>query len=134
MRKIATWIEQKGHKPLTWDTPSLFPPGVSIFQSLINISKSEGLGGAILIFNEDDKVWHKDAEVKQPRDNVLIEYGLFVGALGPNKAIICKHASPKTASDIQGIVYIDVSPTNENAAREELENWLDTLQMNSALV
>jgi predicted nucleotide-binding protein len=127
MRTIAAWIEDKNFIPLPWDTPGLFAPGDSTFQSLIKISKRKQMRGAVIIFNEDDKVWHRGAVAKQPRDNVLIEYGLFVGTLGPHRAIICKYGSPKAASDILGINYIDVSPSRQNKARIALDNWLDSL-------
>jgi predicted nucleotide-binding protein len=127
MREIATWIEQKGYTPLPWDSATLFPLGDTSFQCVIDVAKREKLKGAIFIFGEDDQVSSRGVTSTQPRDNVLIEYGLFVGVLGVNKAIICAQGKPEFATNLKGIVYANVSPGNMSTARMQIEHWLTTL-------
>ena len=123
---VSLILQEYGHQPVRWDNPGLFPPGENTFYRLIEISKT--VDGAIFIFAEDDKVWYRGDAAHQPRDNVLIEYGLFTGRLGPTKAIITVYKSPKQPSDMLGITYVDVSERRRERARTELRIWANGLQ------
>jgi hypothetical protein len=125
LREVEIWLQEHNHEPLPWDQPGLFPPGEQTFLTLINISKV--VDGAICIFGEDDRVWYRGDAAAQPRDNVLIEYGLFVGALGPRKAIICKHGKPKDPDNLLGITAIDLSKEQRARGRQELRIWANRL-------
>jgi len=125
MREIEVWIQEANHEPLPWDKPGLFPPGEQTFLTLINISKQ--IDGAICVFGEDDNIWYRGDAATQPRDNVLIEYGLFVGALGPTKAIICRQGTPKHSTDLQGITFIDLNQERKARGRMELIYWAKRL-------
>ena len=125
LRDIEVWLEEDGHDPLPWDTPGLFPPGDQTLLTLINISKQ--VDAAIFIFGEDDHIWYRGDAMLQPRDNVLIEYGLFVGVLGSRKSIICRYGNPRNASDLHGITVIDISDKRKARARAELRIWASRL-------
>jgi len=125
MREIEAWLQEYGHEPLPWDKPGLFPPGEQTFLTLINISKQ--VDGAICVFGEDDKIWYRGDSALQPRDNILIEFGLFVGTLGPRKAIICRHGTPKHSTDLQGITFIDLNQERRARGRIELNIWASNL-------
>jgi Predicted nucleotide-binding protein containing TIR-like domain len=121
MSEIAMWLEEEKVEPVPWNLPTLFLPGENTFLKLIEISRS--VDGAIFVFAEDDMVWYRADTVAQPRDNVLLEYGLFVGALGPKRAIICRRGRPKAASDLHGINWIDSSPGSIQRAKVQLRAW-----------
>ena len=123
--EIAMWLEELKLEPVPWNLPTLFMPGENTFLKLIEISKT--VDAAIFIFAEDDRVWYRADTVGQPRDNVLLEYGLFVGALGPKRAIICKRGKPKPASDLLGINWVDSSPGSVHRARVQLKAWAQDL-------
>lgn len=125
---VSETLERQGHKPIRWDNPGLFPPGRSTFDRLIEISKS--VQGAVFIFAEDDRVWYRGDGVHQPRDNVLIEYGLFAGRLGAGKSIVAVHKKPKQPADLLGITYVDVSESRQERARVELRIWANNLDSN----
>lgn len=127
---VAMCLEQYGHRPLRWDQPGLFPPGEQTFARLISISQS--VDGAIFIFSEDDQIWYRGDAASQPRDNVLIEYGLFAGRLGLGRAIICMYQKPKQATDMLGINYVDVSEPRRERARIELRIWANDLSSEKA--
>lgn len=122
MHIVAHMLEQLGHEPLPWDTPGVFLPGTYTLNGIIEISRN--VDAAIFIFAEDDRVWYRATERQQPRDNVLVEYGLFAGILGPERALICRKGEPKTPSDLTGLVHIDISKGKIEAARAEIESWL----------
>lgn len=118
-------IESAGHQPLRWDKKELFPLGEYTFSRLMEISKT--VDAAIFIFSEDDHVWYRKESTSQPRDNVLIEYGLFAGQLGTRKAIVCVDGKPKISTDLAGIINLDIGKDNRRQARKEIKNWLQSL-------
>jgi Predicted nucleotide-binding protein containing TIR-like domain len=126
LREVESWIQELDHEPWPWDKPGLFPPGEQTLLSLISISKQ--VDAAICIFGADDRIWYRKDTVAQPRDNVPIEYGLFVGALGPLKAIICTHGAPKISTDLHGITSVDLSGHRDRRGRMELIAWARRLK------
>lgn len=100
MHKVAHILESLDHDPVPWDSPLAFLPGTHTLNGLIEISRD--VDAAVFVFAEDDKIWYRTSELHQARDNVLLEYGLFAGILGPERALICRKGHPKTPSDLAG--------------------------------
>jgi hypothetical protein len=63
---------------------------------------------AVFIFNPDDKLNSRGGEFQSIRDNVLFEFGLFIGRIGYERtfAITDQHTNPKIMSDYQGVTLI----------------------------
>ncbi len=125
MLRIARWIEDKSHKPMPWSDDKVFPPGTYTFQRLLEITKI--VQGAVFVFGEDDEQWYRNDITKTTRDNVLIEYGLFTGALGMKSVVICREGNPKSPSDLHGITYIEVNEGTKIRAENTIRDWLDSL-------
>jgi hypothetical protein len=130
MREVARWIEDQGHQALLWDEPGVFMPGEYLFTKLRVISQKL-VDAAVLIFSEDDKVWFRDDMTTQPRDNILLEYGLFAGQLGEQRAIVCKKGNPKQPVDLRGIQYVDLDKRRE--AELQIRKWISTLLETAAV-
>lgn len=126
MREIATWLEEEGHDPMPWDES--FSPGDYTFQRITEISKQ--VDAAIFVFSEDDKSWYRGDPIIQPRDNVLMEYGLFAGQLGKERAIVCRKGEPKNSTDLHGIVYVDLNKPQR--ARRDIIKWVRGLKQPTA--
>ena len=124
---IASWIESSGHEPVLWNDSNVFPPGSYILSSLVKIAKT--VEAAVFIFSEDDTLWYRKAKIKQPRDNVIFEYGVFLGILGKERVIFCRDGKPKPASDILGVVYIDISKGNLAKAKLIMLAWIESLEL-----
>lgn len=120
MHKVAQILESLDHVPVPWDSPTAFLPGTYTLNGLIEISRD--VDAAVFVFAEDDKIWYRTSELHQARDNVLLEYGLFAGILGPERTLICRKGQPKTPSDLEGIIHIDISGIE--SARARIENWI----------
>ena len=126
---IARILENEHWTVLPWWSPTAFPLGGSTLPSLISLAPS--LDAAMLIVSDEDKVWMRGTEHAAPRDNVLIEYGLFMGLIGGpnhNRVIICRVGSPRTASDLAGItaaVYEEADPVS---FIEKIKPWLRTIE------
>lgn len=63
---------------------------------------------AVLVISADDDVTSRGKKIKGPRDNVVFELGLFMGALGRTRTYILKpsHRPIKTPSDLLGITPV----------------------------
>jgi Predicted nucleotide-binding protein containing TIR -like domain len=132
IEQIALVIEEKEFKALPWNScgKGVFRATNFTLENLINVA--DRACAAIFIFNSDDEIWYSsdNISVGTTRDNVLFEYGLFVGKKGRNNVVfICKN-KPKIASDLKGITYIDADK-GEFHMKAELKDWLESLKNNN---
>jgi len=130
MEEIGAKIEELEAKPLLWNATGkgIFIPGTNTIDSLIAISKR--VQAAVFIFNADDKIWNDKSALESSdtvRDNVLFEYGLFMGALSKeNVCFVCK-GKPKLASDLKGITYID-GDLGDIQVKLKLKDWINEMK------
>src|SRR5262249_14146637 len=57
----------------------------------------------IAVFAADDAANIRGQAVKIPRDNVILEFGLFLGRIGPNRTFLIVDEEVKLFSDLDGI-------------------------------
>lgn len=64
---------------------------------------------AVLVLGPDDRVISRDKELDAPRDNVIFELGLFMGALGRERTfmILPRGMSVKVPSDLLGLTPLE---------------------------
>lgn len=115
LKKIASWVKRAGHEAVPWNRPGLFPVGHYTFDTLNSIKDS--VDASVFVFGGDDRAWYRSDSTLIPRDNVLIEYGLFVGVLEPSRVAICKRDRIRIPSDLLGVTYVDL----KDSARAQLE-------------
>lgn len=85
---------------------------------------------SIIILNKDDKRISRENTEFVPRDNVIFEMGLSVGALGMENTIIIQTSSVSIPSDLAGLtvlLYSDTTdfPTAINAACIKIQRYID---------
>lgn len=122
---LAALVEDSGHTAVPWYLPGVFRPGDHTLASLERVVSE--VDAAALVFAEDDLIWYRGGISSQPRDNVLIEYGLFCGLLSANRVAICKVGKPHQSSDLAGVAYLDITPERRNRASLEIKRWLEDL-------
>ena len=59
-----------------------------------------------MVFSADDKSRIRKKEYKTTRDNILFEYGLFLGRVGIDRAYILEESGVKIPSDLTGITLL----------------------------
>lgn len=124
MERIGVMIEKLNCDVITWQDEESFIAGDFTLESLINMSRK--VDAAIFIFNGDDETWYRKNLVQSVRDNVLFEYGLFVGAMGrKNVTFVCKN-KPKIATDLLGLNYIN-GEDKDLSLKKKIKVWLDSL-------
>lgn len=82
-----------------WNT--VFPDNNSYFDTLIESSILFDF--AILIATKDDTVNFRGVAFDSPRDNVIFEFGLFLGRIGKNRTFLLAEKDVKLPSDLTGI-------------------------------
>ena len=88
-----------------WNQGVFGPSGISVDVLLKAFHEADF---AALVFTPDDSVESRDAEQSAPRDNVVFELGLAMGALGRERAFIVKEQGIdiKIPSDLLGLTPI----------------------------
>lgn len=128
MDDVAAIVATQGFATLKWNSPNAaaFIAGENTIDNLISVTES--VDAAIFIFNADDITWFNKKPVSGTvRDNVLFEYGLFMGALGKIKVAMMYTNNPHIPSDLNGITYIDVNE-DEAVWGQKLKGWLNRLK------
>lgn len=76
----------------------------------------------VLIGTADDLQISRGEERWQARDNVLFEFGMFLGRLGTNKVFFLKESGTKIPSDLSGIALLEFSSKMDNLEAQIREN------------
>jgi len=79
----------------------VFDYGKSFFETLMELLSFFEYG--VMIGTADDFVVSRDVEHMETRDNVLFEFGMFLGRLGREKVFFLKEKGAKTPSDLFGV-------------------------------
>jgi hypothetical protein len=92
-------------EPVLWKT--LFEPGDLTIEALEQ--KSFEFDFAVFILSSDDVLESRGSRGPAPRDNLLLEYGLFVGRLGRDRVFYAFRSGdrPKLPSDLAGTTGVE---------------------------
>lgn len=87
-------------------TQDVFRPSEYTLESLLKQLATTDMG--IFVFSPDDVVQMRGAEYASVRDNVVFEFGLYVGRLGRENSIIVapKGEGPRLPSDLLGVAVL----------------------------
>lgn len=116
---IAQKLADSNYHPLRWWEE--FPTGSVTLDRLKELALS--VDGAVFLCTSVDQTWSKDELHHTPRDNVLFEFGLFVGALGRQKAIIIADDMAKLPSDFAAITHGLISANCSTTAERVVEHF-----------
>ena len=95
-------------------TDNVFQPSTFTLESLENELAASDFAALVLV--PDDVVTSRDATVPAPRDNVVFELGLFIGALGHTRTFLIQPSDTdvKVPSDLAGFIPLTYSLTRES--------------------
>ncbi len=115
----AVQVALEEYADVTVWTQSFFQPGTPYIQALAE--KVNVFDFALLIMDADDHVESRGTTALAPRDNVIFELGLFIGAIGRNRTFFMynRDYEPKIPSDLSGVsalTYRNRSDDNLHAA------------------
>jgi hypothetical protein len=104
-------------EPLTWDQGT-FGAGNYTMESLVEATRRSDF--AVLVMTPDDVIESRGVSNASPRDNVLFELGLFMGALGVKRVLMLQPQAPpgedsmKLPSDLGGITRLSNYPPRDD--------------------
>lgn len=112
-RKIKAALKFDAHVD-TWADGLFDRPSQAYIEVLENILDNYEYG--IFVFTPDDKIFTRGRISQIPRDNVIFEYGMFLGRHSRRKAffIIPRGVDIKIMTDVLGITSLDYDSTNIN--------------------
>lgn len=84
---------------------NMFQVNQGTLENLINLSAFYDF--AVAIFTKDDQAQLRDQIVHVSRDNVIFEFGLFLGRLGPSRAFFIAEEGVKIFSDWDGVTRVE---------------------------
>lgn len=83
--------------PIRWDVDA-FDPGSFTLESLLDVASEVDF--AVLIATPDDTTTKRGATSAVARDNIILEFGLFTGALGRERCFILAAEKPGPKIDL----------------------------------
>lgn len=86
---------------LIWKDSGVWEPNRSTFDNLLHMTGYFDFG--VFVATADDSTVTKGVTVMEPRDNVVLEMALFLGALGRDKSFLLVENGVKLPSDFKGI-------------------------------
>src|SRR5215212_5817465 len=118
-RPIAEYVQERLERTErvnadVWDQ-GIFEPGAGILETLVE--KAPTYDFALMVFGADDVTTSRGERELSVRDNVLLEFGLFLGLLGRERTFFLfdERKPPKIPIDLSGIIAL----TYDGDQREE---------------
>ena len=95
------------------ETHGVFEASATTIESLEQLVKTVDF--AVLVFSPDDRVFSREVESKAPRDNIIFELGLGIGALGRERSFIVRPrgADLKIPTDLLGVTPLTYDAKEE---------------------
>lgn len=110
---------------------SAFPPGDLTLETLLEARARYDC--ALLVFAKDDVIDAPAGQLGVARDNVVMEFGLFLAALGKARVLVLAERGVKELSDLAGWTYLKYSDPSDldtldlqlqRATERVRERWL----------
>lgn len=111
-----------------WFDPSIFRNGEFTLGELLRVAKSYDMG--IFIFNDDDSIEINGKKMVATRDNVILEYGMFVSSLAPKYCFIIIDSNItnfRLPTDILGLTYLEYDSKRDDM-KHALRPCIDHIQ------
>ncbi|MCC7389413.1 MAG: nucleotide-binding protein [Phycisphaerales bacterium] len=102
-RAIRSGLKYDNYEVHLWEQGGIFGPSRTPIDDLV--SESRRADFALLVLGADDRVASRGVDHDAPRDNIVFEIGLFIGALGKERVLLITDDSLdlKLPSDLTGV-------------------------------
>lgn len=104
--RLHAGLDRHGLTESTVWTHGVFRPSQHPLTALVGSAQASDF--AVMVLSPDDDVESRESRTQAPRDNVIFELGLFMGALGPERTymVLPKGVDLKLPTDLAGITYL----------------------------
>jgi len=122
-KRVRDFLTDSDTECLLW--PDAFEPGYLTFEALETVLAR--VCAAVLIATPDDPGKIHDRDVKMPRANVMLEFGLLAGRLGRHNVAVCQFGDVEMPSDLQGMTVVRMGGEQESSSKQKLAVWRSRL-------
>ncbi|KRE56157.1 hypothetical protein ASG70_03065 [Phycicoccus sp. Soil748] len=98
---------------MRWDQ-SVFAPSGYALDSLLETAAAVDF--AVLVVTPDDKTISRGETTASARDNIVLEFGLFAGALGRDRTYLLATGDIKLPTDVLGLTRLTYRPQSNGRA------------------
>jgi len=109
-----------------WNDGEVFGENSSYLDSILKAASMFDFG--ILLATKDDKLDKRSKSFDVPRDNIIFEFGLFIGRLGKNRAFVINEKDVELPSDLLGNQISSFERENDPQNSISLKNTLDKFE------
>jgi hypothetical protein len=120
-QEIKTFFEPHADCTL-WSDSGVWEPNRSTFDNLIRMAGYFDFG--VFVATADDLTLTNDQIVIEPRDNVILEMALFLGALGRDKSFLFVEKGIKLPSDFNGIYMPRFDPNDSDSIESACNEYI----------
>lgn len=108
-----------------WQDPNMWEPNKSTFDNLLKMASYFDFG--IFVATADDLTLTNDKIVIQPRDNVILEMALFLGAMGKHKSFMLVENDIKLPSDFKGIYMPRFNASDVASIKSACDEYIEKI-------
>lgn len=103
-KQIVEELQNGKFQVLPWWGKQVFRAGDVTLDRLVQLSQI--CGAAVLVFGGDDKTWSRGRIKMSVRDNVLLEYGLFLAGCQRERTVIVAEEGVRLPTDVDGLTIV----------------------------
>lgn len=104
-----------------WQDPNVWEPNRSTFENLLRMVSYFDFG--VFVATADDLTLTNDKIVIEPRDNVILEMALFLGAMGRDKSFLLVEEGIKLPTDFSGIYMPRFDKGNDTTIKSACDEY-----------
>jgi len=109
-----------------WQDPNVWEPNRSTFDNLLRMVSFFDFG--VFVATADDLTMTNDTIVIEPRDNVILEMTLFLGAMGRDKSFLLVEEGTKLPTDFAGIYMPRFDRNNEKSIKDACNEYSSKIE------
>ena len=130
-KKVAMAVKKamdRVAETIMWTQGNVFEPGKSTLESLEEQARRSDF--AVMVFAPDDVIFYRGKRHVGPRDNVIFELGLFMGALDRKRAFVVapRGKKLKIPTDILGTNFVTYSGGVGRSLEQSIDNACETMR------
>jgi hypothetical protein len=109
-----------------WQDPNVWEPNRSTFENLLKMVSYFDFG--VFVATSDDLTLSNDKIVIEPRDNVILEVALFLGAMGRDKSFLLVEEGIKLPTDFNGIYMPRFDKSNDKSIKDACDEYAGKIE------
>jgi hypothetical protein len=123
--KVKTNLSNLGDCFL-WQDPNVWEPNRSTFENLLKMVSYFDFG--VFVATADDLTLTNHKIVIEPRDNVILEMALFLGAMGRDKSFLLVEEGIKLPTDFSGIYMPRFDTANDKSIKDACDEYSNKIE------